>query len=68
MAGFAMLMRMEPAGRRTLVGRKVTLRLPPLDDALRSTVDFTRHFQPVPVQSSLRERVVDIHRHRFPFT
>ena len=40
-----------------------------LDNALWSTVDFTRHFQPVPVERRLFcERVVDIHRHRFPFT
>ena len=54
MARFAMLMRVEPAGRRTLVRSKgdaaFTTRL---DDALRPPIHFARDFQPMPVQRGL---------------
>ncbi len=69
MARFAMLMRMEPAGRRALVGRKGdAARAARFDDALRPTVYLARHFQSVPVHRRLfSKRIVDIHRHRFTF-
>ena len=69
MARFAMLMRVEPAGCRPLVrGKGYAAFTPRLDNALGTTIHFARDFQPVPVQRGLLgKRIVDIHRHRFPF-
>ncbi|MNP42239.1 hypothetical protein D3C76_1359950 [compost metagenome] len=67
MPGFAMLMRVEPAGRGVLVWGKghgtLTARF---NHALRAAVHFTGDLQAVPVQRRLfRQRIVNIHRYLF---
>ncbi len=64
----AMLMRMEPAGRRALVRRKgYAALITGFNNALRPAIHLTRHFQTMPVQRGLFcQRIVDINRHRFP--
>ena len=62
MARFAMLMRVEPASCRPLLGGKGHGALPArFYNPLRAAVDLARHFQPVPVQRRLFcQRVVNI--------
>ena len=69
MARFAMLMRVEPAGRRALFrGKGYAAFTTRPDDALRPPIHFARDFQPVPVQRGLfRKRVMNVYRHRLPF-
>ncbi len=70
MTSLPMLMRVEPAGCRALIRCEGHRTFPTRrNNTLRATVDFTGDFQPVPVQRRLFGKLVmDIHRHRLPFT